>query len=327
MRYHMTPDGPKPCRATKRSCKYGEHYSDKKSAETACSQQFEKLNEFKSIQKKKPKKNNEMFLKKIQDAYSDLEIDVNEITDPFDKVMYQKNPQMFVNIYKNRKIAEIFEEAQQTLSEPVGIISISDEELSALDEKENALLEKINLSLSEKQKKTIQAYTGLKYQNINSFLRDENEYLKSIGHLSDQQKQEYFQSIQESIKDLDSIFEMIPENAENRTLYRCIQNDEVEFAEDWANRLGYEEGKTISFSSYSSTSYSPERMGVYCDTFQETAKNIIFKFSTKKGVPVNESKKNRQYVQDVEREILLPRNQQYRIKKISRDYVLMKDDD
>lgn len=33
MKYHMTDAGPKPCRATKRPCKYGFHYPDKETAE------------------------------------------------------------------------------------------------------------------------------------------------------------------------------------------------------------------------------------------------------------------------------------------------------
>jgi len=35
MRYHLTPDGPKPCSATKIACRYGEHFENKKDAQGA----------------------------------------------------------------------------------------------------------------------------------------------------------------------------------------------------------------------------------------------------------------------------------------------------
>lgn len=67
----MTDAGPKPCRATKRPCKYGSHYEDKNSADKAFAKTFDKTKnnplkgtkksntqksaEFKNIQNKEQK--------------------------------------------------------------------------------------------------------------------------------------------------------------------------------------------------------------------------------------------------------------------------------
>ncbi len=40
MRIHMTPAGPKPCSATKRACKYGEHYDSQEALQAALEQKF-----------------------------------------------------------------------------------------------------------------------------------------------------------------------------------------------------------------------------------------------------------------------------------------------
>ena len=34
-RYHITPDGPKPCTATQKACQYGNHYTDIEEAQKA----------------------------------------------------------------------------------------------------------------------------------------------------------------------------------------------------------------------------------------------------------------------------------------------------
>jgi len=41
MRIHMTPAGPKPCSATKRACKYGEHYDSQEELQAALAETFD----------------------------------------------------------------------------------------------------------------------------------------------------------------------------------------------------------------------------------------------------------------------------------------------
>lgn len=49
MKLHLTPDGPKPCVAVKRSCKYGEHFPDSKTAEMRFSELMDIENDFQRV--------------------------------------------------------------------------------------------------------------------------------------------------------------------------------------------------------------------------------------------------------------------------------------
>lgn len=251
----------------------------------------------------------------------EIEIDINKISDPFEKAMYKRNPEMYIQIQKNSKLGEIFEKIKTELDEPYETITISKEELHSIDETENGRLKELQKLLSDEEKQALYDYSGIKYSAINKFLRNKDEYLKSLPAFDNEKIESILEKVNKTIGDLDRAFEKSSENSHNRVLYRCISNDdEIQFAEEWADDLGYVEGKTVTFPSYLSTSYSPDRMIEYCNNSSDEAKNIIFKIDTNLGIPVNEVKENSTFIQDVEREILLPRDQSYEIVKVSRDY-------
>ncbi len=92
--------------------------------------------------------------------------------------------------------------------------------------------------------------------------------------------------------------------------------------EKWAEELGYKQGETISFGTFTSTSIDPGVAKLYAASNSwEEACGIVFKIHPKRGTGLektNEDSHSEYSVQSAEREIVLPRDAKYKVLKVGR---------
>lgn len=127
----------------------------------------------------------------------------------------------------------------------------------------------------------------------------------------------------EFVKNLDNVTGSL--HGISAPTYRVILPETNTFTggEQWAENLGYVEGETITFKSFSSTSIDPRIVNLYIRDESEEQQAIVFRILSKTGAVVSttEVNDNPSYVQDSEREVLLPRGKQYQVVKVSREAV------
>jgi hypothetical protein len=201
----------------------------------------------------------------------------------------------------------------------------------------NKTVETAKAGWTEEQQTALYKYGGIHYSPIREYLSSADSW-RQKAKLFDAKTVESGRELINSWEQREDNLKQIIENLDTVTnqplslgvpLWRGITPDmEVEpqiiSAEQWVDKLGYKEGKVISFESFTSTSIDPAIAERYASNndYEESA-GIVFKIKAKHGVPLEETFEDEDkdfYTQTAEREILLPRNKQYKITKVGRNY-------
>jgi hypothetical protein len=204
-------------------------------------------------------------------------------------------------------------------TEMKGLSDYSEESVKIL-EHYNDSYSKLNRNLNEKQLTALRDYTGISFESVNLFLRDEKKFMLET-------KSKYLNSrlnhVKKTIETLDTIFTSA--SSENKTVYRYLTPDTTTTftsSEIYAKNLGFVVDKEVTFSSYLSTTIDADLLSRYAEEGKEENTTVILVINTNKGIPVDytaTSTEGHTYTQSVEREILLPRNTRFKVKKITRD--------
>jgi hypothetical protein len=228
------------------------------------------------------------------------------------QVMYKKHmyTQLAAQFQKDKPAAT------QVIS---GFRDYSSQSVEALKEF-NEEYQQASTNWSDDQRTAIKDYTGLSYKNVNKFLRNKEEWLEQA---KPQYKDKMVEHVNEVIEQLDSVMDQAS-NTKSRTVYRNVSQDTTKAftsSEEFAHRNGWIEGKEVDFPSYLSTSYDPHYMAHQLVQDESEHTDVVFVMETNKGVPVDMTAldaKGHTYVQDAEREILLPRSMRFRVSKVTR---------
>lgn len=299
-KYHINPEtgNPNLCKAVHK-CKYAtngatpEHYGSKEEARAAYEKQMKENN----LQKiRKQEENRRIAEEEKRQRFEKME----------EQIRYSEKMKNFLQQrYENNK-PEIKREYYPLAPEKI--------------KEYNDLYSKLEKELTEEEKEAVKKYTAIHYEPINQFLFSENPEEYVFNTTSQEINDQVEKRIKAYIENLDSFIEKAPK--QKKTVYRVFSQDMSEHftgSEEFAEEKGYQIGKKIKFSGYSSTSIDPDyiaKRGSY-----DEHSNIVFVIDTNQGAPVDYIKENKddyQYVQDSEKEILLPRNIEFKITKIER---------
>lgn len=230
------------------------------------------------------------------------------------------NAQVMYTRHMHAQLAAQFEKNKPTETHVIsGFRDYSTQSVAAL-QKFNEEYRQASANWSDKQRTAIKDYTGLSYKNVNKFLRNKEEWLDKA---KPQYKDRMVAHVNEVIERLDSVMDQAS-NTKSRTVYRNVSQDTTQAftsSEQFAHRNGWIEGKEVEFPSYLSTSYDPHYMAHQLTQDESEHTDVVFVIETNKGVPVDLTTldaKGHTYVQDAEREILLPRNMRFRVSKVTR---------
>lgn len=178
----------------------------------------------------------------------------------------------------------------------------------------------------------IHRFTGLGYLPIRRFLLNREEWdAKTRKNFSPEEVEQKTNEMNKFVSLLDEATSK-PHNIP-APVYRVIlpENETSKTGEEWCKELNYVEGETVSFGTFSSTSVDPRIVNVYLRDEDEEEQAIVFRIVSKTGAIVSKTSQTEtvNYTQDSEREIILPRDKQYKIVKVSRNTVYMprKDDE
>ena len=178
----------------------------------------------------------------------------------------------------------------------------------------------------------LQRYTALRYVILRQYLTDPDRWRALLAAKNPEIVAEREQKLKRSIKILDELTRSplhFP-----APLYRVITPETDGFpyysAEDWAENLNLTPGNVIKWDSYASTSFDPHIIDTYLAQTHEEQTGIVFKFNKiKHGVIVGETitdNNTGRFTQDYEREVLLPRETQYRVVSVHRNSKLVTDE-
>jgi hypothetical protein len=230
------------------------------------------------------------------------------------------NAQVMYTKHMHTQLAAQFQRNKPAATHVIsGFRDYSPESVEAL-KKFNEEYKQVSVNWSDEQKTAIKDYTGLSYKNVNEFLRNKEEWLEQA---KPQYKDKMVEHVNEVIEQLDSVMDQ-SSNLHSRTVYRNVsQNTTKAFtsSEEFAQNNGWIEGSEVEFPSYLSTSYDPHYMAHQLTQDKSEHTDVVFVMETKKGVPVDVTAldtKSHTYVQDAEREILLPRNMRFKVSKVTR---------
>jgi hypothetical protein len=228
-------------------------------------------------------------------------------------------------LYKKSVLKEIDEEYEQNktaITETIsGLRNNSPENIKILEEYNKDYID-ASAEWSDKEKEAVKSFTGTAYRNVNKYLRNPKKFIKE---LNPEYAERQMKHIKDTIEGLDSIFAKTSQNKE-RTLYRVLEQDTTEgiivSSEKLAKKLNFIEGNVITFKSYSSTTIDAHLVNRLAGPKEEQNLNIVFIIKTRQGVPVDQTitnEKHGSFTEDFEREILLPRNTQYKVTKTTRE--------
>lgn len=242
--------------------------------------------------------------------------------DPFVAAM-RKTPHaiaMELSVFQRRnfthQLKKDYEKQKVNITEEFYGLSENSLELQAY----NIDYKKIADKTSDEEKQAIYDYTGLDYVLINRFLNAGSPE----GHMFNEDE-ETNKKIKKKLKKNISLIDSYISQAEQkeRTLFRVLEQDPESVwtsSEDYLKNMGYAEGKTLSFKGFSSCTIDPACAANRARGENEhTATTLVIK--TKEGAPVDETLENgfhNGHIQSLEREVLLPRNVQFKISKIER---------
>ncbi len=228
---------------------------------------------------------------------------------------------LFYKKEKMKQLADNYDRHRELLTETITGYSNYDKASVRALEAYNTEYEDLVGKLSSEALISIREYSGIMYDPVNKFLRDREAY---IGWLKPEFKEKNLARVSKTIEGLDEAFAMAPVRDNNRILYRVLSQDldkEFDSSEAFAAKAGYVEGADITFKSYLSTSVDSHFVNHRIKPDEEEHTDIVFIISTRKGIPVGRTATHpdeHQFTQDGEREILLPRDMKFRVKKVTR---------
>lgn len=188
-----------------------------------------------------------------------------------------------------------------------------------------------NFFLNVPQVEVLRRYTGLGHIPINHFLYDPKGFKESrlARAKTAEDKQRVYKFIEKTEREIalmDEAFNKVVPIRE-RTVYRYfeIPNTEDVTNQDTVKRTrnryikdNFSIGEEVSFSTYLSTSIDSSLMTTHIEGDGANS-NIVFEIVTNKGIVPTKTvtdDDSGKFLQDYEREVVLPRNMTFRVKNI-----------
>jgi len=258
-----------------------------------------------------------------EDAQKVYEDFMEELQDPFNAAMISKNPDnlplLMMSLKNKQTIAKLTKDFEQ------------EKESGKIYEKYNHFLsdspvlkeynndyEGLKKNATEKELEALDLYTAISYDPVNKYLRSSDK--ENYEFYNESAKNKIF----EMIESLDSYIDKAPRK--DRTVFRVVSqdgiksNDGVVGGADFAELLNCRVGEKVSFGEYLSTTIDPGHAAKRASKNEEHT-SVAFVISASQGAPVGETivdSFDTFEMQKLEREILLPRNMTFQVKRIER---------
>lgn len=309
LKYHINPytGNSNQCKAAKGNCRFatedGEpaHYDSKEEARAAYEKEMSEST-FPQV------KDDDESFQIASNAFERAMAKHVDISAMEERVAYTRA--------KKQELQEAFDRANHVIENHY----YSMEDNDPLIHEYNSDYKELEANTSPKERQAVRDYTGIDYMAMNNYLYDENGYREKVRGYKKDEEDSIVGGVKESISRVDSF--IAKAKPKDRTLYRVYSQDTTKdftSSEEFALKNNYVEGNTISMKGFTSTSIDPAQV-VHRAAWDEHSV-VAFVIKAKSGAPVDYTVTEKSYsqnIQDREREVLLPRDINFKVTKVAR---------